>query len=412
MTSSPVRADSKRDTWGLVLAATFWLWIVMGYWKIAPMSIAAGLAAAGWLWASMSRTGERWVKSPADLGAIVWGVALVLAAAFALDRAGSLPRLVKVVFPLLVGVAAWHARPPRTGSQAAALILGSASAAAIFGLAIFLARGAGMAARARGPVGHYLTFAGQLAIAVSLGVAILLVVRDRRWRLGALAATAVCGAALAATFARSSWLGVAVGAAVMTALARPRLLLPGVALAALLVVIAPGEYRERLLSVLDPSHPWNQQRTLMWEAGLRMFRDHPVTGVGLQDLHPLYERYRSPKAWEPAGHLHSVPVQVAASMGVIGLVALATLFTTLALTVGRGIRRRLREVGADAAAPDPAARLGAAVQLGAIGALAAFAVAGLFEWNLGDEEVLHPLYALIGLAWASRRWSAAAESSR
>jgi hypothetical protein len=36
-----------------------------------------------------------------------------------------------------------------------------------------------------------------------------------------------------------------------------------------------------------------------------------------------------------------------------------------------------------------------------------FLVAGLFEWNLGDEEVLHPLFALVGLAWAARSWSRA-----
>jgi hypothetical protein len=87
-------------------------------------------------------------------------------------------------------------------------------------------------------------------------------------------------------------------------------------------------------------------------------------------------------------------VQVAASMGTIGLLALAALFTSLAVTVGRSLRARARAGG-----------LAAAVQLGAAAALLAFAIAGLFEWNLGDEEVLHPLYALIGLAWASRGWT-------
>ena len=33
---------------------------------------------------------------------------------------------------------------------------------------------------------------------------------------------------------------------------------------------------------------------------------------------------------------------------------------------------------------------------------AAFLVAGLFEWNFGDEELLYTLYLLAGLAWAAR----------
>jgi len=38
-------------------------------------------------------------------------------------------------------------------------------------------------------------------------------------------------------------------------------------------------------------------------------------------------------------------------------------------------------------------------------ALVGFLVAGLFEWNFGDEELLYMLYTLIGLAWAARNWS-------
>jgi hypothetical protein len=42
--------------------------------------------------------------------------------------------------------------------------------------------------------------------------------------------------------------------------------------------------------------------------------------------------------------------------------------------------------------------------LGVVGALAGFVVSGWFEWNLGDEELLYPLYVLTGLAWAARGW--------
>ena len=54
-----------------------------------------------------------------------------------------------------------------------------------------------------------------------------------------------------------------------------------------------------------------------------------------------------------------------------------------------------RSEGGDAA-------LAAGLRLGALGGLAGFAVAGLFEWNFGDEELLYPLYTLAGMAWAAR----------
>jgi O-antigen ligase len=148
-----------------------------------------------------------------------------------------------------------------------------------------------------------------------------------------------------------------------------------------------------MTSAFDPAHPNNRERTFMWEAGVRMLRDRPLTGVGLSDLKPIYDRYRDPRAMERAGHLHSVPVHVGATMGGLGLLALLGLTIALVRAATRGLRAQIARGG-----------VAAGVRLGVLGGLAGFAVAGLFEWNLGDEELLHLLYGLAGLAWAARAW--------
>lgn len=382
-----------RHAWRAVGATLFLLWVASGYGKIAPMSISSALAAVSLLFFYWRERRNAWDRSPADLGAATWAIALLVSAVFALDPSASWPRMEKALFPFLVGVAAGHAADERTGRRAAGVILAACALASIYGLVQFVLRGASFASRARGPVGHYLTFAGQLAIGASLAIAILLVVRDRRWRIAAGITAALAAGALLATFSRSSWLGLLAATTLMLAFTRPVALVPlGVAVAAL-AGFAPGALRERLWSIFDLHSPWNAQREYMWQAGWRMFRDHPISGVGLQDLHALYAQYRSPAATEEAGHLHSVPVQVAASMGLVGLAALVALIVSLARTAWRAWASRRRT-----------GDLAEAVPLGALAAILAFAVAGLFEWNLGDEEVLHPLYALIGLAWAARRW--------
>jgi O-antigen ligase len=164
--------------------------------------------------------------------------------------------------------------------------------------------------------------------------------------------------------------------------------------------LAPGAWGARLHSVVDPANLWNQQRVFMWQAGVKMFRDHPWTGVGLQDLHALYDQYRSPESVERAGHLHNAYIQIAASMGVVGLAAFAWLYTSLMRAAWGG----LRKVEAHALPSG----VSAGVRLGVTAALAGFLVAGLFEWNFGDEELLYHLYTLVGIAWASRAWEEAA----
>jgi O-antigen ligase len=365
------------------------------------MSIAVCLAAATALACGLTGRGSRWRSSPVDGAAVGWAVALVIAAVFALDRAASLPRLTKALFPFLVGLAAWHARDARVGRRALATLLFSAGLSAIFGVALYTAHGRWFPIRARGPVGHYVTYAGQMSVAAAVGFAVALRARETRWRWLGLGSALCASVALALTYTRGSWIGLALGLALVLALVRPRILVATGAAVALLLLV-PSSFRTRLFSSFDTTNAlWNGQRLFMWDAGWRMFRDHPVTGVGLQDLHSLYDRYKAAGAWEPAGHLHSVPVQVAATMGVIGLVACLGLYLALALTVGRDLRHRARRRG-----------LAGALALGAAAAFISFAFAGLFEWNLGDEEVLHPLYALVGLAWAARYWDAEPDEKR
>jgi O-antigen ligase len=237
---------------------------------------------------------------------------------------------------------------------------------------------------------------------VALGVAVT--ARTPRWRWAAAGVALLAFAPLAATFTRSAWLGLFVACAVLLGVTRP---LGLVALAVLGVAawfLAPGAWGARLHSVVDPANLWNQQRVYMWEAGVRRFHDHPLTGVGLQDLHALYDQYRSPDAVERAGHLHNAYVQIAASMGLVGLAAFAWLYTSLLRTAWAGLRVGARrsarvERGAEGSA------LAAGVRIGVTAALVGFLVAGLFEWNFGDEELLYHLYTLVGIAWASRQWT-------
>jgi O-antigen ligase len=380
---------------GLEIAASFsfLLFVATLSWSIAAMSI--GLALCGAL------TAVVWWKERARLRGFVpfvwpivaWIVALALVAWFAEDRAGSVSRIGKGFLPLLAWVAAWHGRRPANGRLALAVWLGSAALAAALGIALWAVQGIVASDRARGPSGHYMTFGGQLLLWLPVATAVALLARRPRWRLGALLAALVGFAALAATFTRSAWIGAAVALVVVFAVARPRWL-PAVGLVvALLVALAPAAYRERLASSFDPTHPSNVERRLMWEAGGRMFRDHPITGVGLMDLHATYDRYRSTEARERIGHLHSVLVQIAATMGVIGLAAFTFLYLALLRAATAGVKAQVARGG-----------VAAGLRLGASAALVGFLMAGFFEWNFGDEELLDALYTLVGLAFAARAW--------
>lgn len=372
----------------------FYLFVAALPWSIAAISISAALWGACAVAASIARRRWRWLRSPVDLPALAWFAALVLASIFALHPATSFTRLGKGLMPVLVGLVAWQGTPRRRGMFALGLLLASAGIAAAVGLARWLIEGGSAFSRAAGPAGHYMTFGGQLLLWLSATAGIAFATRAARWRWAAIGVGLGVGLpALAATFTRSAWLGLVAALGLIAAFARPRALVLLAAALGLVVALAPAGFRARLWSAFDPHHPTNIERTYMWEAGARIFRDHPLTGVGLEDLHRVYDRYRSPRSQEPAGHLHSIYFQIAATMGITGLVAFALLFSGLLRSAFTGLRGALG-----------AGSLGAGLRLGVGAGLIGFLVAGCFEWNFGDEELLYLLYTLVGLAWAARGW--------
>jgi O-antigen ligase len=81
-------------------------------------------------------------------------------------------------------------------------------------------------------------------------------------------------------------------------------------------------------------------------AGIQMLRDHPLGGIGLGNYETYYRQYAQgigidSREDRPA---HSLPIEVAAETGVVGLLAFAALLLTIARRV---YMARLRAIGRD-----------------------------------------------------------------
>jgi O-antigen ligase len=201
--------------------------------------------------------------------------------------------------------------------------------------------------------------------------------------------------ALVVSQTRSAWIGALAGVSVLCVLRAPRLLWLVAAATAAVLVLRPAAVTQRL-TLGDAS---TSDRIYMWQAGIDMVLDRPVFGQGPGMVLAVYPRYRWPEATHPMQpHLHNNLLQIAAERGVPGLV----FFVWWAVAAFAAAIREARR----AAAESPGAGWPAA---GALAALAAVSVAGLFEYNLGDSEVLMLVLLLtaVPLAFRQRRAGAA-----
>lgn len=152
-------------------------------------------------------------------------------------------------------------------------------------------------------------------------------------------------------------------------------LLPALPLA--LYLVAPAVIRSRVRESLRPDHYSNLERIQMLGVGWKIFRDHPVAGVGPGRVGRLYRSYLSSDDPVPAwhGHLHNNLAQLGAEFGAPVLLA-ALLFAVM-------LFRRLLSAWRSAVSRDCQFLAGTGVL-----ALVGFAIAGMFDYTYGHALAL------------------------
>ena len=197
--------------------------------------------------------------------------------------------------------------------------------------------------------------------------------------------------ALLVSRTRNAWIGAAVGIGLVILLRARKALVVFAAAALLLLVARPASVVDRL-TLTDAS---SVDRYYMWQAGVDMIKDKPVFGQGPGMILSHYPAYRWPEAPNPqAPHLHNNLLQLAAERGIpCALFWLWWMASALADTWSES--RRLLAT--------PERRGSGWVAVAALAAWAAVMAAGLFEYNLGDSEVLMFFLLVSALPYALRR---------
>jgi O-antigen ligase len=262
--------------------------------------------------------------------------------------------------------------------------------------------------RVFGTFGQPNPFAGYLNFALLLALAFLLLGRrlQERWLAGAAAVIIAFAAILADSRGAELGLAVAIILPVIVALHRERAAALTLLIGTPLLVIAwfghiiPSHIRESLLQqvTLGPVNSANfsvQERLAHWAAGLRMFRAHPVLGVGAGNYSAAYARYQvSPDWFEALGHAHNYYINAAAETGSLGLLAILAILG-ISVFIGWCAAHSFGSARRALPSPSPDASIGWALALGLFAALVAFDV-----HNLTDDLFVHGMELQFALCTA------------
>jgi putative inorganic carbon (hco3(-)) transporter len=206
-------------------------------------------------------------------------------------------------------------------------------------------------------------------------------------------------AALMLTYTRSAWLGAVAGLMTVILLRRPRLMLAVIPLLLLAFFVLPSSIQRRFESGWNPRDPNTRNRIELFETSMRLIKDHPWFGVGPKNVGQEALRYRGTDEFPSwmYQHMHNNFLQIAAERGIPGLLFWIWLMGALAWNA---LRAHLSARKGPALPDVPDAKEALMVSTAALGAWMALLVAGMFEYNFGDSEVL-TLFLFIMIAPAA-----------
>jgi hypothetical protein len=252
--------------------------------------------------------------------------------------------------------------------------------------------------RAQGQLGHYVVFAEMLMQLACLAWAMLLGARRERlgWPLLFGFIFVAVTAALMFTETRAAMAGLAVGCFVaMIMLTGPRS--RKWAAATLLVLVASAilwTHYVRHVQWIDLNDTGTHFRVLMWEDGLRLVRQHPWFGIGMESVRTYWRQWniRGFAEYHVVSHFHCTFLQIAVDRGLTALAAwlwfVVAYIVFLIRTIGK-IRTR--------------SRFATGVLAGVLAGFVAFQVTSLVHYNLGEEPLVTILFFYFGLAIAIER---------
>lgn len=256
----------------------------------------------------------------------------------------------------------------------------------------------GKPVRAQGQLGHYVVFAEMLMQLGCLAWAMMLGMRhDRRiWPVTFGFVFLSVTSALMFTETRAAMAGLAVGcfvAMLMLTGTRSRMW-AGAALTLLVLLVLVWTHYVRHVQWIDLNDPGTRFRVLMWEDGLRLIRQHPWFGIGMESVRTYWRQWniRGFAEYHVVSHFHCTFLQIAVDRGLTTLAAWLWFVVAYLVFLVRLIGKvRMSN------------RFAAGVLAGVLAGFAAFQVTSMVHYNLGEEPLVTILFFYFGLAIAIER---------
>ena len=191
------------------------------------------------------------------------------------------------------------------------------------------------------------------------------------------------------TLTRQAWLGFFVGLLVLIVFWNKKYLLSLPLVLIGLLLFAPESVKDRMFSLIDLRDWTLQARFYLWQGGLEIFRDYPITGCGFKCVDVLHTQYPDPSGYiARLKGMHNNVIQLLVDTGIVGLGTWLSIWAAYFLNIYKQWDKITFNGNSKG------------LVMGSLAAVIGFLAGGMFETNFYDSEVAMMLYFIMGISMA------------
>ncbi len=378
--------ERKAINFDMIIYVFFILFIISSLVSISIAQISISLAAIAWLSSLYINGGINDVKTHLGIPFLLFILASILSIITSIDIGMSLMHFRKLIQIIIFFLFLNNLKGLKEVSILVKILIMVAGVMSLYGFFQAVQNGVSLSTRVEGTMSIYMTFAGLLMLVDLIAISRLVFnpVLKKEWWLPIL--IIIITFCLFLTLTRNAWIGLLIGVFIILFLKNKWLTLIIPLVIALLLAIFPLSISKRISSIIDPKDTTNSERLYMWESGLGIIRDYPLTGCGFGCVRKVFPKYKIPEAMKSHGSLHNNALQIAAYSGLIGLASwisiwVVYLLKTSSILSGIGMEEKEKR----------------SIVVGSFAAVIGFLAAGLFEVNFYDSEVCMLLYFIMSI---------------
>ena len=302
---------------------------------------------------------------------------------FSIDRLNSLKDNKEFFIFLLVPIFLLVINSRKRLDYSLFTVLASAVVSSLIGVIITLKEGATLDHRLKGLTSHWMTYSGLLMLVFIFFFVFLFYKKRKKQKVIISIFLLIIMASILLSLTRSMWVGIFVSLGIFIIYTKPKILYLALPTLLILILVLPASVKNRLVSTFDMNNATNRDRLYMVTAGINIFKDHPLTGVGPDNVKRIYDRYKPAEAELSNPHLHNNFLQVLAERGILALLSLIAAFVIIIIQLIKKIKNSID--------------VEKSISLGVLFVFIGFFVAGMFEYNLGDSEIKFLLFYFLSI---------------